>query len=550
MIVSALLLRLAFPRWNLYPFAALALAPFLWVVAHATSGKQAFFLGWVFGAVFYYVLLIWLNVLIVYSYLIPPAVIGLALYVGLFKAVFAWVAWQARRWTWVGFGAVAAAWVGLEYLQSVGDLGFPWGYLGHSLWRHPPLIQLAAWTGVYGLSLVLFWIAHLLSDGLRSLRREPDAPPIAQLLVRIAVLGFFAGAMFFAARHAAHRIQAPDFYVTPPYGVGIVQPNIPQREKFRSYDGDVAENQRRELQGAILTKTIRLTSELQSAAPDQRLDLIIWPESAVTDLYFARNPAYATLFDDLATSHFKAPLFFGADNLRLYHNGRFVPAGEGDEQDYARHPEAYSLELYNGAWLAEPGRGLNPRVYNKTFLVPFAEGIPFVQRVEPLVRLLAHLVGMEPFKRGTDHAVFELHQPGSSGPPLGFGPLICYESCYPVLSRILVRHGAEMLVIITNDAWYETTAGPAQHELEAIFRAVETHRWVARCANTGISCFVSPWGAIEHETTLAQDAAIRGKVRGVKELTFYSRWGDLFAWFTWAILVIFLIARKRLKQPV
>jgi len=541
-IASALILRLAFPRWNLFPVAAVGLAPFLWAVSRAANGKQAFYLGWLFGAAFYYVLVIWLNILVIYSWLIPPAILALGLYLGLFKGLFAYVAWKARRNGWTGFWVIAAGWVAVEFLQSLGDLGFPWGYLGHSLWRRPPLIQIAAWTGVYGLSLILFWINHLICDVWRRARREANAPPVAQLIMRVGVLAAFGAAMFLAGQSAARRAELPDFYATPPVMVGIVQPNIAQREKFRSYDWDTPQDERRELQGKILSKTIRMSYELQRASAGQRCDLILWPETAVTDDLFRtiHFSFYETLFRDLPTS-FGAPVFFGADNTVVFRNGRLVPPGQLDPDDYRRQPEAYSFEVYNSAYLAEPGSGLSPRVYSKTFLVPFAEGIPYVQRLQPLVDLIGSMVGMQPFSRGAEHTVYDVRGRGD-GAPLRFGPLICYESCYPDLSRALVRAGAEMIVIITNDAWYEQTAGPAQHELEAIFRAVETRRWVARCANTGISCFVSPTGRIEEETRLAGDAAIRHAVRGVKELTFYARWGDLFAWLMVAVAAAFLAA--------
>jgi apolipoprotein N-acyltransferase len=329
--------------------------------------------------------------------------------------------------------------------------------------------------------------------------------------------------------------------------IGIVQPNIAQRMKFRSYDWDTPDEERTRLQDEILSKTIALTDSLQSGPPDQRCDLIIWPETAVTDIFFARKPSNAILFKNLATTRFGAPILFGADHLRILHNGRLVPSEKYDPNAREADSEAYTFEVYNSAWLAEPGRGLNPRVYNKIVLVPFAEGIPYVQRVDFLVRLISAIAQMEPFKRGTDHTVYDIRDQ-RGGNPLRFGPLICYESCYPHLSRALVRNGAEMLAVITNDAWYEQTAGPAQHELEAVFRAVETHRYVARCANHGISCFIAPSGAIEEETELARDATLKRRVRGVKELTFYARWGDLFAWLAVTVTLGFLIVPAVMRR--
>ncbi len=557
-IASALLLCLAWPRWNLDAAAALALAPFLWAVARARSAKQAFYLGWLFGAVFYYVLVIWLNILVFYSWLIPPAILSLAIYLGLFKALFAWTAWHAmRRAPRRGYWIVAAAWTAAEYLQSLGDLGFPWGYLGHALWRRPALIQLATWTGVYGLSAVLFWCNHLVCDAAgwmaerkengRSGRegqtgREGWSIWPQGLLVRAGCLVLFGGAMAAAHWSAGHRAGRPDFYSTAPFTVGIVQPNIAQREKYRCYFSNISDEERAGLQGKFLTKTVQLTWPLVQGDVAARCRLLIWPETAVPDTMFntVRWGFYATFFRDLATS-FGAPLLFGADNVVIRRDGQVVPPGQLDLADYHRRYALYSFEPYNSAYLAEPIRGIHPRVYNKTFLVPFAEGMPYIQRIRPLVNALGALIGMQPFLAGTDQTVYEVAA-DDGGAPLRFGPLICYESCYPALSRKRVRAGAETLVIITNDGWYERTAGPAQHQLQAVFRAVETRRFVVRCANTGISCVVSPLGRIEAETALAQDAVIRHAVRGVKELTFYARWGDVFAGLLLAIVAGFLLA--------
>jgi len=548
-VISGLAMRFAYPRWNVAALSAVGLAPLLWALSKARNGKQAFYIGWLFGTVFWYALVEWLNILVAYYPPIPAAVAAMALYLGVFKGLFGWVFWKiGRADRWQGWIAAAAAWVGIEYLQGLGDMGFPWGYLGHSLWRHPLLVQAAAWTGVYGLSLPLFWSNHLVADIAVALRGEAGASGRRRLAVRAAVLGgFVAGAVLYGTA-SFKRERAGDFYATPPVTVGIVQPNIPQKIKFRSYAADTPDEERARLQREILEKTIRLSEILQSGPTqgDDRCDLIIWPETAVTDDFFALRPAYRTFFDDLATTRLGAAVFFGATNLEIFRNGRLVATGEFDPTDYQLNPEAYSLKVYVSAWLAEPGRGLNPRIYNKIHLVPFAEGIPFVQHIKVLARLISAISGTQPFSHGKDHVVYEVRPPssGGKGALIRFGPLICFESCFPDLSRALVRRGAEMLVVITNDAWYEQTAGPEQHELESVFRAVETRRWVARCANHGISCFVSPTGEIVDETQLAHDATLKRRVRGVKELTFYARWGDLFAWLALGATIGFLAAGK------
>jgi apolipoprotein N-acyltransferase len=627
-LASALLVRLAFPRWDFFFVAGFGLVPLLWAVPRARSGKQAFYLGWVYGAVFYYLLVFALTYLVEYRRAIPPAILipvaipGAAIYLGLFKGLFAWLFWRAscrpgvvqagnlsrpagdeiaaqaagrpgrnRLPTCTTFGPAnqppapqlhcapqrprfvflfaALAWVGTDYLQSLGDLGFPWGYLGHALYLHPPLIQLAAWTGVYGLTLVLFWINHLLADILGRLKfvvpasaggrgpaslpagratasnRKPPlcssptgregawgSPSVWNLLLRTAVLALFAAIVVFTALDAEWRVAAPGFYSTPPLTIGIVQPNIPQDTKFESYEET---EQAAKLHAQILGKTVRLTDRLTSAAGAARCDLIIWPETAVTDDRFALDPRYASYFKDLVTNRFKTALFFGAANLIRLRHGKPLKPDEFRFEDYEADPSAFAIEAYVSGWLAEPGTGVVPKPYNKMQLVPFAEATPF-------------LPFGSSFKRGNEHTVFAVHEPDGHGVLFRFGPMICFESVYPRLARGMVGNGAEVLVVITNDAWYKETDIPRQHQLESVFRAVENRRWLARSANHGISCFISPLGEIVAETPLSRDAAIRHEVRGTKELTIYTRVGDLFAIFALMAAAIWAIAAGRIRS--
>lgn len=543
-VLSALLMRLPFPRIDLASVAAVGLVPFLWALPRATSGKQVFYLGWVFGAVYYYVQLFWLHILTQYSVMIIPGLITLGIYLGLFKALFAWLVWRFGTRGRLGFLLAATAWVSFEYLQSIGDLGFPWGYLGHTLWMHPSLIQLSAWTGVYGLSLVLFWSNHLLADLIRRMRRESGAPAGGELIARAVVLGLFGALVALSASAGRRTVAAEDFYTSGPATIGIVQPNIPQQMKLKSYAYDTPREEKQRLQTDILIKTIRLSHGLRATTGTAPCDLIVWPETAVTDDYFSLDKTYRTIFKDLATTGLDSSIFFGADQVLVFRNGSYVEPDQIDWDDYERNEDLYKQVPHVSGWFVEPDRGISPRVYAKTQLVPFAEGLPFVQHVPVLMDFISHVSGIIPYVPGKEQLVFDLNVRDQSV-PFRFGPLICFESIYPRLSRASVRNGAEALVVITNDSWYEQTAGPRFHQLESVFRAVETRRWLIRCANHGISCFISPFGKIVEETQLARDAVLKREIRGAKGLTFYARFGDLFSWVMLVATVLLAFVERR-----
>jgi apolipoprotein N-acyltransferase len=109
------------------------------------------------------------------------------------------------------------------------------------------------------------------------------------------------------------------------------------------------------------------------------------------------------------------------------------------------------------------------------------------------------------------------------------GIQICYEIIFPELSRLLTKNGAALLVNITNDAWYGTTAGPYQHFSLVALRAVENRRALARAANTGISGFIDPVGRVLDPTPLMAEAAVTRALPMLTTETIYTRFGDVFA---------------------
>ena len=109
----------------------------------------------------------------------------------------------------------------------------------------------------------------------------------------------------------------------------------------------------------------------------------------------------------------------------------------------------------------------------------------------------------------------------------GVAPVICYESVYGEYTTGYVRHGANALFIITNDGWWDNTAGHIQHMKFASLRAIETRRDIARSANTGISCFINQRGDIRNKTSYDEPIAIKNSILMNDTITFYVRWGDI-----------------------
>jgi len=128
---------------------------------------------------------------------------------------------------------------------------------------------------------------------------------------------------------------------------------------------------------------------------------------------------------------------------------------------------------------------------------------------------------------------------------LRYGPAICYEIVFPQIARQQTLHGAEVLVTITNDAWYDGTSAPRQHLNQARLRAVETDRYLLRAGTTGISAFVDPAGRIVEELAMNRQGIIYAQFESRKSMTPYVRLGDWFAWVACVVVLIAVATRKR-----
>ncbi len=543
-MVSGVGLALAFPTPGWSSLAWLAPGGW-WLASLGAPGGQAFRLGYLGGLAYHLTALGWL----LHIPFPAGAVAGwlalsayLALYVGLWTWVCGWLApssqvefrgrlgsapaasglpksWREaasavaqaswlRCQCWVLFGA--AAWVAGEELVAHLLTGFPWNPLGASQYAQTPLIQLAAVTGVPGVSFLVAWCSLALAvGGVRwgmQLAMRPILSPIGQIRpirplrpitpprggrMRLALLADVAPALlaviFITAWGAQRLTHVPA--AERELKVALIQPAIPQR---LIWDPTEATNRFRQL------------LDLSRLALETRPDLLVWPEAALPPLDEA---GYQSLTRFLANSG--VWMVLGTDDA--------VPRPDGGH------------DTYNAAVLLSP-EGTVHGLYRKQRLVVFGEYIPF-ERWLPFMKWLTPIEGS--FRAGPGPVTFALPHPAAR-----FAPLICFEDVFARGVRRHVTPETDFLLNLTNDGWFGESAAHWQHAVHAAFRAVENGRPLLRCTNNGLTCWVDARGRFR--AILGQgEGHVYGPgfltvrvpmLEGRQPATLYQRGGQGFGW--------------------
>ena len=490
-ISSACLLVLSFPNLDQPYCIWFALVPLMFA-AEGKNGYRSFLLAWLCGFLFYTGLMYWIVVVTTtYGNLPFPAGVVLMLLLSGFLALYLALPFALARFVEAKYALsfpllLPIFWVGLEYVRSFLFSGFPWENLGYSQYRQLPLMQFADITGVYGISFLIVWINAVVYLVLRGIAQKQM--PWKAIAVTILMLASALG-------YGRIRLQeiATLSAGSPPLTVGLVQANIPQDIKWDAAFRDEAMKRHRDL----------TLSTLKAGAK-----LVIWPESA-TPFYFQNEPEYqAMLFDLIRDSG--SYLLIGSPSLAV------------EQKHYVS---------FNSAFLLTPDAAVAGR-YDKMHLVPYGEYIPLKQLLFFVDKMVE---GIGDFRPGKGISLMPL-------PASPFGVLICYEIIFPDLTRRFVKQGAGFLVNITNDAWFGNTGAPYQHFSMAVVRAIENKRWVARAANTGISGLIAPTGTIEAASTVFTQAFLTGSIRPLQTITFYTRYGDVFALSLCAVAFALLAA--------
>jgi len=497
-LATGALSALAFAPVYALPLLPLSLPVLWWLITSSDRARSAAVLGWWFGLGHftlgsYWIIESFANQPAAPDWQGPPAVLALAAYLALYPALACAVTRYANRRGVSGLLVFAAAWGAAEWLRGHLLTGYPWNPLA-AVWSVSPVaMQPLALVGAYAVSTLTVLLASApalllpMMGGWRENRLWLGALPLA------------------AALWTGYGLYRLDHYANQPktdLTLRLVQPNIPQREKWNE-----------ELRRQHFVDYIALSEML---GPPEGPLLVVWPETAVTDYYFDRQPSRRALA------------------ARMLPEGGFLATGAPRviETGNASRAPANSLLVIDDAGRLEA-------VYDKHHLVPFGEYLPFRRLIEPL-GLDKLTPGAVDFAAGPGPRTIKV--PGLPG----FSPLICYEVIFP--GDVVASDGPrpDFLLNVTNDAWFGDGSGPHQHFAQARMRAVEEGLPLVRAAQTGISAVIDPLGRVLTRIRLEARGTVEATLPGaLPKNTSYARFGDIFfAFLLLSILVSSILTRK------
>ena len=510
--LTGILLFAAWPMSILTFLIAFAFVPLLWLERRIGSDSRFFWLVWLNMFIWNISTTWWIwNAS-------PPGAAG-AIIANSLLMCFPLMAFRFTRrhaGDAIGYLSFILYWLTFEYIHHNWELSWPWLTLGNALANATPFIQWYEYTGTTGGSL---WILLLNVAAVYPHFKLPHYQKKSVFYLRLLVLF----GPIIVSTLLAQRYEEPTSRTEQP-NVVVVQPNVePYTEKFTKPPGQL-------LQQLI---------DLSLSKIDSNTRLLVWPETAIPAQAWEHKLQDEPLFQPLyafARQHPQLLIVTGIDSYKFYGNinpHKFSARQMSDGSYYEAFNTAMALQ------------GNSPPVlYHKSKLVPGVEGLP--SWLGFMGKLFDDFGGISGSLGRSDSAIAF----GGSNNPYTAAPIICYESIYSNYVTDYVRAGANVLTVITNDGWWGNTPGYQQHMSMSRMRAIENRLWVARSANTGISCFINPTGEVLQAQPWDTQAVIKQNISPNTEPTFYARYGDWMSRLAWPLAVaLFLwVCYKRWKN--
>lgn len=525
-IIAGILFGLSFPPIDLHFLVFFAFAIYIYIVTSSTTYKKVIFRSYLIFVVWELIAISWIGLsgfskpeyfmvigglltalLHPIVYLLPPTIIFF----------FAARNIKFKKYPELILIVLPPIWIAFEYLQTINELTFPWLSLAYTQTYNLSKVQYIDITGMYAITLWITIISILLFIGFRRItfkKWELKSKNSIALLVLILVI-YFAPDLYNMITSA--KSEYTNNFSDGKIDVAIVQPN---KDPWKKWGTD---------QIAITEEYTDLMQEAADGNPKPQL--IILPETSLP--YVLRMPMNAPKHGIIKSfvERTNIPVLIGAPDMIYYSDSDNVPVDAREFSDGDKY------DVFNTAILIEKDVKIdNYQTHDKFKLVIGSERMPYQDRLIFLRDMIKFTVGLSNFQIGKDTVLFDLDG------KYKFNTAICYESVFPEFFANYVDMGADFSVIITNDGWWGKMFGTYQHNQYATFRAIENRRWIARSANTGISCTIDPYGNMYDATEINERTIINSTIGIRKDKTFYTKNGDILSKLMIIITIVTLLS--------
>jgi apolipoprotein N-acyltransferase len=405
----------------------------------------------------------------------------------------------SNSWTWSVF---VVAWLAYEYGHHRWDLSWPWLCLGNGFSGMLDLVQWYEFTGTLGGS---FWILtvnilvyfNVFTSPETKEKRAPKWPSYSLIIALVVPV---------IASLVIKLLRTDQIQHGKNLKVAVLQPSFdPWTEKFVRNPLDLEQEM----------------LQISTQVVDSSTDWLIWPETSLVSNIDMKNPEadpqIQVIKNDLFRVYPNLNLLTGVNGIEYYQSST-KPNRSARKSQY---DENLWYNLFNSAMFMSKDQPI--QIYHKSKLVPGTEQMPFIQTI-PFLENLA--ISLDENSSTGSLGVSESAWALGSKTQTKTAPIICYESIYGDYVGEYIRNGAQWLSIVTNDAWWNQTAGYQQHFSYAKLRAIEYRKWVARSANTGTSGFINPLGNAVQSSSWYEKVCLQQIIYANDTKTGYYYLGD------------------------
>jgi apolipoprotein N-acyltransferase len=411
-----------------------------------------------------------------------------------------------------GYLVFISFWIAFEFIHLDWDLTWPWLTLGNVFAETPHWIQWYEYTGVFGGSLWVLIVNVLIfklitnRNAIENRKAQIKKGIIVSIIILVPILTSALVGLF------ANK------YWEGGMSVVVVQPNIdPYNEKFFV-------NYQEQLQKMLV---------LASEQVDSTTQYLLLPETALTEDLWENQLQQSWSVQTLQKYIQQFPnlkIVIGASTAKVYQPGEPLSATARKFTNDDAYYDSYNTALQ----LDSTGK---IQIYHKSKLVPGVEKMPF-PFIFKYVEKFAIDLGGTSGSLGMQDTRTAFFSPDRSKVT---APVVCYESIYGEYVSEYINNGAQFISIITNDGWWGDTPGYKQHLKYGALRAIETRKWIARSANTGVSCFINPMGEILQATEYWKPAVIKQRITLSDDRTFYTKHGDIIARLAFGLSLVLIV---------